>query len=145
MNGVRHEFVEASTSDQGSSQFSELQEDHGNTTTYTVALPMVYHAHMDLNLLGGLYFRTAATVGLDRGKEAPRTPSQICGSLRFESRSFDIGVPVTFHQLQGMRIGLAMRLGPVMVGSDKIGGLLGLTNIGGMDVHVGLKLNFGRR
>lgn len=108
-------------------------------------LPMAVRMHMDHRPVEHLAIRVAGTLGMDRGDQGVRTPSDIAFSVRYESRWIEVGVPVSFHQWQGMRVGMAVRLGLLMVGSDKVGALLGLANITGMDVYAGLKLGLGRR
>lgn len=110
-----------------------------------MALPTMVHASLDVNPWGCLFVNMNASLGLDRGLAGVVNPSSISITPRVETRHFELGLPVSLHQLQGMRMGIAVRLGPLMVGSDKLGGLMGLTDVGGMDVYAGLKVNLGRR
>ncbi len=110
-----------------------------------MALPTMVHASLDLNPWKCVFVSMSTSVGLDRGIAGVVNPSNFSITLRMETRHFELGLPVSFHQFRGMRIGAAMRVGPLLIGSDKLGGLMGLTDVGGMDAYVGLKFNIGQR
>ncbi len=83
--------------------------------------------------------------GMDRGLNSFMAPSNVSIVPRIETRHFELGLPVSFYQLHAMRIGLALRAGPIMIGSDKLGAAFGLTDVGGMDLSIGTKINIGKR
>ncbi|MCB0795035.1 MAG: hypothetical protein KDB88_09885 [Flavobacteriales bacterium] len=113
--------------------------------TLRMQLPTMVHASLDVNPWGCLYLNMSASLGIDQGLAGVLAPSSASVTARVETRHFELGVPLSFHQFRGMRLGLALRAGPLMIGSDKLGGLFGLTDVGGMDVYVGLKVNIGKR
>lgn len=110
-----------------------------------MALPTTLHATVDVHAFGKVYVNAAASFGMDRGALAVVSPSNISLTPRFQSRFFELGIPVSLYQFRAPRIGAALRVGPLMVGSDKLGGLFGLTDVGGMDVYMGVKVNLGKR
>ena len=52
----------------------------------------------------------------------------------------EVALPLSLYRLKEPRIGINVRVGPVMIGSDKVGALLGLTDLGGMDVYMGVRI-----
>lgn len=125
--------------------FGEGVVEHGDARGRRLALPTTLRFHVDVCPVKHLAIRMAGSLGLERATDSPRSPSELVVAVRYESRWVDVGMPVTFHQFHGVRVGLGLRAGPFTIGSDKLGGLLGLTDLYGADVYVGLKLNLGRR
>jgi outer membrane protein OmpA-like peptidoglycan-associated protein len=64
---------------------------------------------------------------------------------RFERHWFDVAIPMELYQYDRFRMGIAFRFAGLTIGSDKLGGLLGLTDLGGMDAYASLKFLMERR
>lgn len=60
---------------------------------------------------------------------------------RYEHRWFEVSIPVVLYNDKDLRLGTALRLGPVVIGSDNITSWFGSHNFSGSDVYVALKLN----
>jgi hypothetical protein len=104
-----------------------------------MALPTALRMSIDWNVTGQLYLHAAGTFGMDRGVNSVREPDVVSIAPRFGGRKCEVALPVSLYRLKEPRIGLNVRVGGFMVGSDKVGALLGLTDFGGMDVYMGVR------
>jgi outer membrane protein OmpA-like peptidoglycan-associated protein len=59
---------------------------------------------------------------------------------RFEWHWIDVALPMSWYEYSKFRMGIALRVAGLTIGSDKLGGALGLTDLGGMDYYA--KLGF---
>lgn len=71
--------------------------------------------------------------GLARGQLLSFTP-------RYESRWLGVAVPLSLYQWQQPQLGLALRLGPLVLGSERLGSLLVNQKLTGTDFYLALKL-----
>ncbi len=60
---------------------------------------------------------------------------------RFEHRWFSASAPFTLHNWQSIRMGFAVRLGFLIVGTDHLSGLVGHKDWNGADLYFALKIN----
>ncbi len=72
--------------------------------------------------------------GIDRSNLLAVTP-------RFETRYFELAFPVVLYEYRYPRLGTAVRFGSFVIGSDKIGSILGRGNLTGTDIYFSLKLS----
>ncbi len=110
-----------------------------------MALPTALRTSIDWNVTGQLYLHAAGTFGIDRGVNSVREPDVVSLTPRFGGRKCEVAVPLSLYRMKEPRIGINVRVGPVMLGSDKVGALLGLTDLGGMDVYVGVRIAIRER
>ena len=57
---------------------------------------------------------------------------------RYENRFFELGLPMGMYNLREVRMGLYLRLGPLTVGTDKLGTYLSVTDVTGFDAYAKL-------
>lgn len=105
-----------------------------------MALPTALRTSIDWNIHGKFFLHAAGTFGMDRGLASVREPDMLCLAPRFGNRTYEVAMPVSLYRMKEPRVGLNMRVGGFMLGSDKVGALLGLTDLGGMDVYVGVRV-----
>ena len=60
---------------------------------------------------------------------------------RFEHRWFEMSVPVVLYNDKDIRLGTAVRLGPLIIGSDNLTSWFVPQNLTGSDIYVALKIN----
>lgn len=60
---------------------------------------------------------------------------------RFEHRWGSLSLPVSFYNWRQMRVGIAARLGFLVVGTDRIGSTIGKTRFDGADFYFALKVS----
>lgn len=113
-------------------------------SSFRVGLPtsLNFNADYQLNARMGI---SAVYLQNMRGADDPsvRQPTLISVVPRYETRLVGIAVPLTYIN-RGVAIGLALKAGPVRVGSDNLPGLLGSRQNGvkprGTDIYVGVML-----
>lgn len=60
---------------------------------------------------------------------------------RYELRWFEVSVPLVLLNDRDPRMGLALRLGPLVVGTDNLPSFFGRQNFSGTDVYLAIKIN----
>ncbi|MBL4706608.1 MAG: thrombospondin type 3 repeat-containing protein, partial [Flavobacteriales bacterium] len=111
--------------------------------TFRMALPTSISAQVDYNV-GRNFFVNFTSYTAFQFRNDPHkvhTYSNYSISPRFDHRHFTFAVPLSYSGMTGFRVGAAMRVGWVYVGTSNFGSLLGLGNsIRGADAFVALKI-----
>ncbi len=112
------------------------------TNAFTWVLPTALNLNVDYKLRKNIYIGMVWVQSF-RKVNAPgfRTNSLVSIIPRYESKWFDIAVPMTLGQnYSKFGMGLYARMGPVFIGSDNIGGFFGLTTVTGFDFYIGASI-----
>ena len=110
---------------------------------FTMDLPARINAFIDYQVMKGFYINVNPVIALSGGKNDPyRTHQQtMCYfSLRFEKPWLGIYLPGAIGGLGGFRLGLGVKLGPLLVGSTSLLGLLFTGQTRSADVFVGVRI-----
>jgi hypothetical protein len=70
-----------------------------------------------------------------------RRPAQIAVTPRYETDWFEAMLPLSLYEYRLPRIGAAVRLGFLTIGTERLGTLFGVADINGMDVYASVKFN----
>ena len=74
---------------------------------------------------------------------APQRSNILALTPRFEHRWFEASLPISFYNYGHLRVGLAARLGPLILGVDNLAGYFGeVEELSGGDLYLGLKVPF---
>ncbi|MFM7022664.1 MAG: DUF5723 family protein [Flavobacteriales bacterium] len=99
----------------------------GNTVNTTVAnsfkigLPTSITAGFDYNIGYGFYAGANTMIGLPSLLLlGPQRPFQLAVVPRFESKFFEMSIPVSTLNFQDLRVGLMMRMGFITIGTDRL-------------------------
>lgn len=111
-------------------QLQEFLVTESLTGEYTIALPAASHINVDYNL--GKGFFANANIRVDISSLLPADYklhyySNVTLTPRWESRSFGLYMPLLINQLGEFRGGAAVRLGPLVFGSQDWGALFSNT------------------
>lgn len=60
---------------------------------------------------------------------------------RYEKRWYEVSVPLVLYNDKKLRVGAAVRLGPLAIGTDNLTSWFGSRNFTGSDVYIALKVN----
>jgi hypothetical protein len=71
-------------------------------------------------------------------------PAQLAFIPRFENRYFGVSVPFSLFDYKDPRLGLAVRVYSLTIGTDRLGSLLGVSNFNGMDFYFSFRFNIGK-
>jgi hypothetical protein len=97
-------------------------EDGNQTSTYKVSLPTTLRLAVDYHLHRSLYVSVAAQAALTSSRKPANAWEYSAATLtpRYEGRGIGLYVPLTYSSLSGGSAGLALRLGPLYLGSGSI-------------------------
>lgn len=108
--------------------------------SFKTGLPTSFQMEIDYRLAKKVYANFTIIQSL-RGKEsvAIRQFSMVAVTPRLEMKWFELAVPVTLmNDYRSLAIGASAKLGSLFVGSNNLGGVLGLGEPSGVDIYAGL-------
>ncbi len=108
---------------------------------FSMALPSAFSLQVDYNVYKKFYLNATVIQAVKHGENQVVRANMLAFTPRYETDWFEAAVPVTYFNNRDTRVGLAFRLGTIIIGSDKVGSLFGLSDLTGMDVYAGLKFS----
>jgi hypothetical protein len=108
---------------------------------FNVWLPTALSAQFDYCIMPRIYANATVVAGVRLSKVAVVRPGQVAVSARYETRAFELAVPLTFYQFTTPHLGLAMRYRFFVLGTDRLGSYTGLWDTTGYDLYFGIKFN----
>ncbi len=108
-------------------------------TRYRAQLPAALSLQFDYSLTSYLYINASLIQPLTSKTTGVRRPAQISLTPRIELWRYEFSMPVSLYEYNQMRLGACLRLGQVVVGSDYLTSLLGLSKFNGCDIYIGIK------
>lgn len=107
---------------------------------YKIFLPAAASLQFDYRFQPGWFVNLTAVHGLPIGEIRLETPAYIAVTPRYESRILEVNLPVVLYDYARPRIGLAVRIYGVTVGTDYLNTLFGFRDFTGFDLYFGLKI-----
>ncbi len=118
-----------------------------STKEYKSYLPTSLNLNLDYNITNHLYI--AANVlhsVINTEKAISPTGNMASIAPRFESRIFELAVPVTYiSRYDKVNFGLGIRSGFFFIGSDDLGGVLGFNKFSSVNVYTGINFSIGKK
>jgi hypothetical protein len=113
---------------------------------FTSYLPATLRLTADYRLLNHLYAGLLWTQNLLPSRTVgSRSISSLALTPRLEFSRIEVATPVILaNNYRKLQVGAMLRMGPLILGSDNLGGLVGLTAATGADVYFGLGLALHR-
>ena len=113
---------------------------------FTTYLPAALRFTADYQLAGHLYAGLLWTQSLLPTRSlGSHTPSLLALTPRLEFSRAELALPVVWaNGYRQLQVGAMLQMGPLVLGSDNLGGLLGLSTATGADVYFGLALALRR-
>ena len=118
---------------------------YGDTTSawagdrFTMWLPAALSAQFDYHLRDNWYINTSLIYGFPVSRNSIVRPAELSVTPRYETRWFEASMPVSLYNWQLARIGLALRVYGLTIGTDKIGGFFHFSDFTGLDFYMSLK------
>lgn len=110
--------------------------------SFTEELPSAYSLQVDYNVYKKFYANATIIQALKHGDHQVVRANMLSITPRYETRFFEASVPISYFNNHDTRVGIAFRLANVLIiGSDKIGSIFGLTDMYGMDLYASLKFS----
>lgn len=111
------------------------------STGFTVGAPTAMSVQFDGKIYEQFYFYAGWVQRMPfLGDYSMRRTNYLTAAARFELPYVEVNIPMTWIEYEWLNIGLSTRIGPVMIGTDGIGSLLGLHRSSGADIYFGLNL-----
>ncbi len=139
-NGINNFLQEASYQFYGDSTRSKTAD------KISLGLPTALSLQIEANYLKNLYISALWVQSIQFNSKQLRRPSQIAIAPRFENDYIALSLIGSLLEYRYIRLGAAFRIGPLTIGSERLGILLGITDLDGADIYFSLKfgLNKGR-
>ena len=109
-----------------------------------VGLPAAVSLQIDYHLRQRIYIAGLWMHPLRFNARTLWRPAQLAVVPRYESRMIGVSVPVSLFNYRDPRLGLAVRIYSLTLGTDRVGSLLGLFNFNGLDFYFSFRCNIGK-
>ena len=108
---------------------------------FNVGLPSALSLQFDYRISARWYVGALLTQRVKFSKYALQRPNTLAVVPRLEHRWFSVSAPVVLNDWQSLRLGLAARLGFLVLGTDHLGSFFRQKKFTGTDFYVGFKIN----
>ena len=109
-----------------------------------IFLPTALSLQFDYHIYDRFFVNSVLFYGITIGKVSVWRPAQLAIVPRYESRFFELNLPVSLYNLSNMRLGASLRLLWLTIGTDKLGPFIGGSDFTGMDFYFSIKINFNK-
>jgi len=107
----------------------------------SMGLPSALSIQFESNFYKNVYFSVLWMQSLKIRQKQVVRPNQLAVVPRYENSFFALSMPVSMLNYRYVRLGAAIRFGSITVGTERLGILLGLTDLDGMDIYFSFKLS----
>ena len=107
---------------------------------FTCWLPSSLSVQFDYHINKNWYINASLIHGFRMSKSSISRPTELSVTPRYETSWFEADLPVSLYNLQLVRIGFAVRIYGLTIGTDKLGGLFHIKDFTGLDFYMSLKL-----
>jgi len=124
-----------------SNQFTSNPFTSQTAEGFNIILPAAASLQFDYCLMPRWYVNASLIQRLPLGKNRILRPNQVSITPRYETRSFEVALPISSYEFTIPRVGLALRYKFLTLGTDKLGAFTGLWDIKGIDIYFGIKIS----
>lgn len=113
--------------------------------TFYMNLPTHMNIGVDVNIWNDFYIRANGMIGFQMNKDAHkvRYPTSFSITPRYDFMWAGLSAPMSYSELTGFRVGLGLRMGPIVVGVGDMKWLFAPTKdkqVRGADIYAALKV-----
>jgi len=109
-----------------------------------IGLPTAVSIQADYNIYKNFYASGFWIHPLRFNSHTLRRPAQVAIVPRYESKYFEVNLPISVYEYRYPRVGLSARFWFFTIGTERLGTWLGLANLDGLDIYASIKLGFGK-
>lgn len=102
-------------------------------------LPAAASAQVDVCITPVFYTNISAIQPIMQSGKSVRRAKQVAFTPRYETRKFEASLPISLYEYKIFRFGAAVRYGILVLGSDYLSSMFGITEFNGMDFYFGIK------
>jgi len=110
----------------------------------SIGLPTAISLQFDYNYKNNIYFGAFWIQPIRFNSHALRRSAQIAIIPRYETKQFEVSVPISLYDYKYPRVGLALRYSFFTIGTERLGTYLGIADLNGMDLYFSFKISFGK-
>ncbi len=140
-----NDFDVVTSVDEGTELLSELLLGEGslsqNPDNFGIWLPTALSIQADYKIAPMVYANASLVQSIPMPGPALARNNILAISPRIEHRWFALSLPLVWYNWQDFRVGTAVRLAFLTLGSDNLGSLVGRSNFTGSDFYLALKVN----
>ncbi len=111
---------------------------------FSVCLPTAMSIQLDFNLMKNWYLNGIYFQGINLGEICIKRPSQLSVSIRYESKLFAFCIPFSLYEVKSPRIGIAVKVYYLTIGTDKLNNLFNYKSFSGLDFYASVKIPFAK-
>jgi len=113
-------------------------------STIKIGLPTTISLQFDYHLKRRVYLSALWMHPLKFNARTLWRPAQLAFIPRYEYRMFGVSLPVSLFNYTEPRLGLSLRIYSLTIGTDRLGWMLGLFKLDGMDFYFSFRFNIGK-
>ena len=127
-------------SDTLNSRFTRLSSDERE---FTMNLPTTVSIQLDYHIYKQLYVNHTSFLAFQFAENPNKVHniSNFSITPRYEAKQLGLSLPLSYSSITGPRVGLGLRVGPLVVGTTSLGSLMGKENVRGTDIYVGVRIS----
>ena len=110
-------------------------------TDFRIWLPTALSAQFDYNFGNGLYANATYVQGIRLGHPGVRRETLLAVTPRYETPDWEVNLPLSIVDFKHPAIGLAVRIFSLVIGTEKLGTFMHLTDVRGIDLYFSLGIN----
>jgi hypothetical protein len=107
--------------------------------SFAMYLPSALSLQFDYDIAPRYYVNFSVVKSIPLSDYSVVRSSQLALTPRYETRRSEIDVPLTFYEFSKPHLGLAVRYGILVLGTDRLGSFLGFWDSTGLDFFFGIK------
>ena len=109
-----------------------------------IGLPTALSIQADFNLRNNIYVAGFFIHPLRLNKSTLRRTPQLAIIPRYETKYFELSVPISLYDYNYPRVGIAARFYFITIGTERLGTYLGLSDMNGMDIYASIKIGINK-
>ncbi len=114
------------------------------SNTMKIGLPTAISLQVDFNINNNLYLGGMWIHPIRLNMHTLRRPAQLAVVPRYETKYFEVSIPVSLYEYQYPRIGIAARFYYFTIGTEKLGTYLGLNDMNGLDIYGSIRIGINK-
>ena len=108
---------------------------------FNMWLPTALSAQFDYNFGNRIYVNASYVQGIPLGSPGVRRETLLAITPRYETREWEVNLPLSIVDFKHPAIGLSVRIYSLVIGTEKLGTLINLTDVRGVDLYFSLGIN----
>ena len=109
-----------------------------------IGLPTALSLQFDFNFQNNIYLGGMWIHPLRINMHTLRRPAQVALVPRYETKYFELSIPVSLYEYQYPRVGIAARFYFITIGTERLGTYLGMADMNGIDIYASIKIGINK-